>query len=104
VPLDTEVILTAAGECSLLVTVEDHFKTGGLFTTLAELFLCNGLTAPVHPIAMDGRWFNPATLERVLEYEGFTGSQLARRITQVLEEQQRTAPQESSLSLFKTYL
>ena len=30
-PIDEYEILSAAKECSLLVTVEDHFKTGGLY-------------------------------------------------------------------------
>ncbi|MGZ8218478.1 transketolase family protein, partial [Methylomagnum sp.] len=35
-PADTGAILTAARRSGLLVTVEDHFKTGGLYSIVAE--------------------------------------------------------------------
>ncbi len=79
-PLDEETILKAARETSLIVTVEDHFLTGGLYTILSELFLKHGINAGVHPIALRERWFQPALLPDVLEYEGFTGKQIAQSI------------------------
>lgn len=79
-PIDEEAVLSAARETNLLVTVEDHFLTGGLFSIVSELLALNQETADILPIALDERWFKPATLPRVLEYEGFTGPQLAARI------------------------
>jgi transketolase len=79
-PLDEETVLRAARETSLLVTVEDHFLTGGLYSILGELFLKHAMHVSVHPIALRERWFKPALLKDVLEYEGFTGEQIAQSI------------------------
>ncbi len=79
-PLDEEAVLAAAAESSLVVTVEDHFRTGGLASIVAELFLRCQTSARVLPIALPDRWFHPALLQDVLETEGFTGEQLAERI------------------------
>ncbi len=79
-PIDEEVVLRAARETNLLVTLEDHFLTGGLYSIVAETLLRHGTTANVLPFALDERWFRPALLNDVLQYEGFTGEQIAARI------------------------
>lgn len=79
-PIDEGVVLAAARETSLIVTMEDHFATGGLYSIVAELLLKHEITASVHPIAITERWFKPALLQDVLEYEGFTGQQIASRL------------------------
>jgi transketolase len=79
-PIDEEAILSAAEESSLLVTIEDHFITGGLYSIIAELLLRENTAAKVLPIALNSRWFKPALLRDVLEYEGFTGPQIADKI------------------------
>lgn len=83
-PIDEEKILAAVEETRLVVTLEDHFQTGGLWTILAELLLQRRLTTDVLPIALDKRWFVPALLDDVLEAEGFTAPQIADRITSAL--------------------
>lgn len=79
-PIDEEAVLHAARETNLLVTLEDHFLTGGLYSIVAETLLRHGETADVLPFALDERWFRPALLPDVLRYEGFTGEQIAARI------------------------
>ncbi len=79
-PIDEAAILRAAAETSMLATIEDHFVTGGLFTILSELLARNRVSCDVFPCALEGRWFKPALLDEALEYEGFTGPQLAARI------------------------
>ena len=79
-PVDEEAILRAARETNLLVTLEDHFLTGGLFSIVAETLLRHGETAEVLPFALEERWFRPALLNDVLRFEGFTGEQIAARI------------------------
>jgi transketolase len=83
-PVDEEAILRAARETRLLVTVEDHFLTGGLATIASEV-LVRGRTAARHlPFALEGRWFTPGLLDDVIEHEGFTGAQIARRILEAI--------------------
>jgi transketolase len=81
-PLDEEALVRAARETRLLVTIEDHFLAGGLYTLLAEALLRHQITAPTLPIALEGRWFRPGMLADVLEVEGFTAPHLARRVRQ----------------------
>jgi transketolase len=83
-PLDREAVLAAA-KSKLVVTVEDHFLTGGLFTAVAETLALAGVAARLHPIALAEKWFKPAMLPAVLAHEGFTGAALARRIGAALE-------------------
>jgi transketolase len=79
-PIDKEAIIRAARETRLLVTIEDHFLAGGLYSILADLFLGERLAPHVLPFALRERWFKPALLDDVLSYEGFTGDQIAKTI------------------------
>jgi transketolase len=79
-PIDVPAILAAARRSTLLVTVEDHFQTGGLFSILAETLLTAGFSVPVLPLALDERWFKPALLADVLAYEGFSATAIADRV------------------------
>jgi transketolase len=83
-PVDEETILKAVDECKLIVTVEDHFITGGLYTILAEVLLRNRKTANVLPFALVNKWFKPGLLNDVLEYEGFTGEKIVEGILKQL--------------------
>ncbi len=85
-PVDEAALLKAARASGLVVTLEDHFLTGGLYSILAEVLLKNQLTAKVLPIALDERWYKPGRLSEVLEHEGFTGQHLAQRIAAGLGE------------------
>ena len=78
-PVDEQAILNAA-KSELVVTLEDHFLTGGLYTIMAEVLLKNRTTANVMPLALEERWFRPALLPDVLQHEGFTGKQIAEKI------------------------
>lgn len=79
-PVDEKAIIKAAQQSELIVTIEDHFLTGGLYSIVAETLLKNRMTADVLPIALNEKWFKPARLNEVLAYEGFTGKQMAEKI------------------------
>ncbi|HYK90129.1 MAG TPA: transketolase C-terminal domain-containing protein [Acidobacteriota bacterium] len=79
-PLDKAAILQSVSETRLLVTLEDHFLTGGLFSIVSELLARNRAACNVLPVALENRWFKPALLDEALQYEGFTAPQLAERI------------------------
>lgn len=78
-PVDEQAILLAA-ESTLLVTVEDHFLTGGLYSIVAEVLLKHQTTARVIPFALNEKWYKPSLLPNVLQHEGFTGKQIAEKI------------------------
>lgn len=79
-PLDEETILQLVETKSYIVTVEDHFKTGGLYSAVAELLTKNNLKTRIIPFAMNDQWFKPALLPDVLKYEGFTGEAIFSKI------------------------
>ena len=84
-PVDEQAILKTVFNSKLIVTIEDHFLTGGLFSILAEILLRHKLTADVLPIALEEKWFKPARLLEVLDYEGFTGKKMANKILNYFE-------------------
>lgn len=79
-PVDETALMAAMKETKLVVTIEDHFLTGGLFTILSEVAMKNRTTAEVLPLALDNTWFKPGRFNEVLEYEGFTGKQIAEKV------------------------
>lgn len=79
-PIDEEAVVAAALETRLLVTVEDHFLSGGLQSIVAELMARYRLSTPLFPIALHDRWFRPALLSDVLASEGFTSQHIADAI------------------------
>lgn len=81
-PIDEEAVLKAAEECKLIVTLEDHFITGGLYSIVSELLVSKRVSANVFPIALN-TWFKPALLNEVLEYEGFTAEKILNKILAV---------------------
>jgi transketolase len=84
-PIDEKAILQAVKNSQLIVTIEDHFLIGGLYSILAELLLKNQLTAHVLPFALNERWFKPALLQEVLKHEGFTGKKISEKIRRELD-------------------
>jgi len=84
-PIDEAALVRAARESRLLVTIEDHFRVGGLYSIVAETLLARGVTVATLPIALEARWFRPGLLPAVLEHEGFTGEKLAARVLTALD-------------------
>src|ERR1700761_839692 len=78
-PVDEQAILDATNS-RLVVTLEDHFLTGGLYTIVAEVLLKHQKTANVLPFALKEKWFKPALLPAVIQHEGFSGKQVAETI------------------------
>jgi transketolase len=84
-PIDEEVILSALVDTDLVVVLEDHLITGGLFSIVSELITrCGVRMHNVFPIALPHRWFHPCLLDDVLRTEGFTGELIADRVYSVL--------------------
>ena len=80
-PVDEGVIVEAALGSELVVTIEDHLETGGLYSIVAEVLLRRRVAARgVLPLSLEERWFRPGLLGNVLETEGFTAAQIAQRI------------------------
>lgn len=85
-PIDVQRIVDAAQSSDLVVTIEDHFRTGGLYSIVAETLLDHAITAHVLPIGFGDRWFRPARLSEVLIHHELTSLALAKRILSALDE------------------
>jgi transketolase len=83
-PIDEALVVESAKKSRLLVTIEDHFLTGGLYSIVSEVLVKNRVAARVLPIALPERWFRPALLADVLKHEGFTPEALASRVLEEL--------------------
>jgi transketolase len=92
-PVDREAIRKAAKESELVITVEDHFKIGGLYSIVAEVLLGQHLTANVVSFSLNEAWFKPGRLNDVLSYEGFTPEKIAAKSAEALRSYHATIPQ-----------
>jgi transketolase len=79
-PVDEAVIVRAAANSRKLVTIEDHFRTGGLYSIVAEVLLQRRMTADVVSLSLGERWFRAGLLSQVLEMEGFTPEKMVDKI------------------------
>ena len=85
-PVDEAVIVESARRAHSIVTLEDHFVNGGLYSIVCEVLTRHHIAGHVTPIGFDRRWFHPALLPDVLKKEGLTGPQIADRIAASLED------------------
>ena len=86
-PIDERLIQNLFATSRLVVTVEDHFLTGGLFSIIAELMALHQFHGPIYPIAFAHRWFKPAMLADVLKYERLQAEDIAKRVEKYFSEQ-----------------
>jgi transketolase len=84
-PVDEDILVRAALRSKMLVTIEDHLLTGGLYSIVAETLLKRRLTATVLPMALNERWFRPGLLTEVLETEGFTAEKIVGKILKEMQ-------------------
>lgn len=79
-PVDEAAIISAALSSKMMITMEDHLVTGGLYSITAEVLFKNKLTGNVFAIALKERWFKPGLLSEVLDFESFTAEKMAINI------------------------
>jgi transketolase len=79
-PVDSAAILDAATTVPTIVTVEDHFETGGIASLVADLVARASIGTRLVSISCDTRWFAPALLPDALRSAGFTADAIAARI------------------------
>jgi transketolase len=84
-PVDEKLLTSLSTETENIITIEDHFITGGLFSILSEYYLRNHITVKVFPIALENKWFKPLLLNDVLKYEKFTSEDIADRIIKLIK-------------------
>jgi transketolase len=84
-PLDVETIARAARGVQLVVTVEEHFRNGGLGTALAEQFADRGLTVPLLRCGFGPAYsYDFGSQDHVLAVAGLDPAGLAASVEQAL--------------------
>jgi transketolase len=92
-PLDVDTIASAAGNVQLVVTVEEHFRNGGLGTALAESFGDRGIATPVVRCGFkDAYSYDFGSQEHVLEVAGLGPAGLVATVEAALAGRPLTAP------------
>ncbi len=84
-PFDREAVVTAARETGRVVTVEEHYLTGGLGSAVAEV-LSRACPVPVKMIGVDDQFGGNGPYEELLGLYGLQSSQIARTVRDFLEE------------------
>jgi transketolase len=84
-PIDEQSVVATAETTRLVVTIEDHFRVGGLYSIVAEILCRHRMATPLHAICLEDRWFAPELLDQVLEHERLSGAHIAARVTAALE-------------------
>jgi len=84
-PFDEETVLANINSSYLNVCIEDHYSVGGLYSIIAEMLIRRRTSANIMSVSLNNKWFKPVLLKEVLEYEGFTGKQIADRILYVIK-------------------
>lgn len=84
-PLDEPLLLRWASSNKLLVVLEDHFQTGGLFSAIAERLALAHVPANLFPINLKNNWFSPGQLEDVLQGTGLCAARITETILAQLE-------------------
>lgn len=84
-PLDVETILTATTGVRLVVTVEEHFRHGGLGTALAEAFADRGVALPLVRCGFrDAYAYDFGSQDHVLAVAGLAPAGLAATVADAL--------------------
>ncbi len=83
-PIDEELLKSICLSDVLVVTLEDHFITGGLYSIVSECLVKEKVRCNILPIALENKWFKPALLPDVLNFEGFSAEKIAGRINNEL--------------------
>ncbi len=80
-PIDTEAIMNASLETQLIVTIEDHLESTGLYSIVCRLLNRNKLFCPVLPMGLKDKYFKPAlNIDDIVFHEGLAGSLIANKI------------------------
>ncbi|HTE45388.1 MAG TPA: transketolase C-terminal domain-containing protein [Gemmatimonadaceae bacterium] len=80
-PADEAAILDAAKAALAVVTIEDHFETGGVWSIVADVIARASISTQTLSISCGDSWFAPALLPDALHTAGFTAEAIAARIS-----------------------
>jgi transketolase len=83
-PLDRDLVSAAAHETGRIVTVEEHYVTGGLGSAVAEVLAC-GMPARLKMIGVEDQFGSNGPYDELLGLYGLRAEQIARTVEEFLE-------------------
>jgi transketolase len=95
-PVDEMTFLRIARTSEYIVTIEDHFEKGGLFSVLAETLLKHKVTAHAIPFAFRDRWFKPLLYKDVLAAESLHAEAISSKLINTLQKRENSYAQSYS--------
>ncbi len=98
-PIDQELVLTAAGQCELLVTLEEGCLAGGAGSAVAEFLQAQGIAQPLLQLALPDRFIDHAKRDEQLAHAGLDAAGIERAIAKKLALQAHSPPVPPSLSV-----
>jgi len=85
-PIDEKIILDSANKTQIIVTLEDHWISSGLYSIVSRLFSKYRVNRPILPIGLNESWFQPAgDLDAIIKKEGFDSKSIANKIYMFLK-------------------
>lgn len=85
-PIDSGIIVDLSKKTKLIVTVEDHFISSGVYSIVSQILFENKLIKDVLPIGLNERWFKPLMFDEIKKYEKFDYISISERIIKELED------------------
>ncbi len=88
-PLDTATLFSSLRKTGAAVTIEEHQRSGGLGSAVAESLMEHDVFVPLHRLGMPDTFGQSGQPAELLEYYGMTRSHIIAAIKQVLERKKR---------------
>ncbi|MCB9217912.1 MAG: transketolase [Ignavibacteriales bacterium] len=88
-PIDDIEIIRSLKLCKTVITIEDHYKNGGLNSIISEIATQEKMIIDLLSLSLGNNFFMPARFKDVLTYEGFNATQIAKRIKEFIKEKER---------------
>lgn len=85
-PIDKAGIIDLAQKSKLVVTIEDHFLSSGIYSMICRILFENKIIKDVLGIGLNERWFKPLMLNDLISYEKFDYQSVSQQILQKMKE------------------
>lgn len=85
-PVDRKLIIQAATETKAIITLEDHFLTGGLTSVIAEIIALEQLKIPLIPITLIDKFFKPGKLDDIISYHKMDAENIVAKAEEFLRD------------------
>ena len=79
-PFDAEGVGRIFSKYSLVVSVEEHFLNGGLFSIISQVKASNDFSGRLRGIGVDDSWVSPGERPYVLEQLGLNADSIVAKI------------------------